>query len=81
MNEPLEDKVIQIVARTFRAPVDAVSLSKRRGEIPGWDSLGHLTLVMEIESELGLRFPMDKINELESIEQICALARNVKQAG
>jgi acyl carrier protein len=43
------------------------------GDVPAWDSVGHLNLVFAIESALGIQFPMDQIPLLTSIRMIKAV--------
>ena len=38
--------------------------------IEKWDSLSHLNLIMDLEKEFGIRFPMNKIPDLNSVEAI-----------
>ncbi len=36
-------------------------------DIPGWDSVGHMNLVTELESHFGISFDMDEIVALDSV--------------
>ena len=38
--------------------------------IPEWDSIGNLSLLMNIESNFGIRFSSDELSELKSIKEI-----------
>lgn len=38
--------------------------------IEKWDSLSHLNLIMDIEKATGIRFPIDRVPDLTSIELI-----------
>ena len=40
------------------------------GETPGWDSLGHMTVILELEREFGVRVPVTRIAELTDVESI-----------
>ncbi|MBR4603345.1 MAG: acyl carrier protein [Kiritimatiellae bacterium] len=42
--------------------------SATRGSIPQWDSVNHLRLVMEAEELFGVSFPLEKIPQLNSVE-------------
>jgi acyl carrier protein len=48
------------------------------GEIPEWDSVGNLTIIQEIEREMGVEIPMDDLFELTSIQQIVNEVNNLK---
>ena len=40
------------------------------GETPGWDSLGHMTVILELEREFGVRVPVTRIAELTDVASI-----------
>ncbi len=50
---------------------DAMSFS----DVPGWDSVGHMNLVNELESELGVSLDMDEIISLESVLAVREIVR------
>jgi acyl carrier protein len=74
----LFEKVRMVVARTFKVSPDTVTPQASLGQLPGWDSFGHLTLMMEIEKEFGVRFPTDKINQPRNMAEICELLRQTQ---
>lgn len=64
------EEVIDVVARAL--DVDAARLSGRTTseEVPQWDSLGYLRLLMAIEERYGVRIELAKMSELNSIPRI-----------
>lgn len=42
----------------------------KEGDIENWDSLGHITLFMELENKLGIKFKMDEIAKNRSYKDI-----------
>ena len=42
-------------------------------DVPGWDSVGHMSLVMELESRLGIGFEMDEIVGMDSVGAVRAI--------
>ena len=40
------------------------------GDVDKWDSLNHMLFLMEIESEYSLKFSVDEMGDLITIEQI-----------
>ena len=42
--------------------------SARYGETPGWDSVNHLRLVMEAEARFGVRFELERIPSMTSVD-------------
>jgi len=48
---------------------DGFPLEDRMGfdDIPGWDSVGHMNLISELESRFGITLEMDEIVALDSV--------------
>lgn len=64
-----------LVAEAFRAafnlPADfAVSDDLVFEGVPGWDSVGHMKLVMEIETQIGAALDLDEIIGMDSVKAI-----------
>lgn len=51
-----------LVRRFFRLPNDASLAEAGLGVTPGWDSLGHLELLLHLESTLGLSFTSSELS-------------------
>ncbi|MGQ0684304.1 acyl carrier protein [Bradyrhizobium sp.] len=50
-------------------------------DVPGWDSLAHINLIMDVEEEFGLRFTVDDIADLKNVgEMIQMLERKLSLA-
>jgi len=62
----LDARLRKIFGELF--PVDSASLSDdaRRGELDGWDSLGHLDLVSEMEKQFSVQLDTDQALEIET---------------
>jgi acyl carrier protein len=43
---------------------------------PKWDSIGHLKMISEIESALGIEFDIDEITAMENIGKIREIVKN-----
>jgi acyl carrier protein len=41
------------------------------GDIPEWDSLGHMEVMMRLEEQFGVEVSTEGIAELVSVEAIC----------
>ena len=42
-------------------------------DIPGWDSLTHINLIIEIEEEFGLKFTVDDIADLKNVGEMVSM--------
>jgi len=73
----LRGRVYDVVARTFRLNHADITDGLRVGQVEAWDSLGHLTLMMEIENEFSVRFSTDQIGQPKTVGEICQLLSQV----
>ena len=61
------EEFFALAARVFgtdRAPIDGATAYE---SIPGWDSVNHLRLVMETEREFGVKYPLERIPSLMTL--------------
>lgn len=68
MNE-LEQKVLTVFSKVFNVSVEELLLTFTKHDIESWDSLGHLQLVMNLESEFDIKFKTQEINQITSIQK------------
>ncbi len=67
-----------VVARAFgRDPSDVNAMSSPE-TLPEWDSLGHVTLVIELESAYGVSFSPE---ETMSLTSVAAIERTLRSRG
>lgn len=68
------DQVLPKVQEAFKAVFDvdpqSFSLQTGTGDIPGWNSLGHLTLTTHLEKAFGITFDVDELMEMENVREI-----------
>lgn len=69
----MEDLLIR-VRGAFKAAFDvepqSITLETKPGDIPAWDSMGHIALVSSLEQAFGLSFDVDEVMEMENVRQI-----------
>lgn len=61
------EEFFALAARIFgmdRASIDGATAYE---SIPGWDSVNHLRLVMETEREFGVKYPLERIPSLMTL--------------
>lgn len=71
--DPLEQRVLDVATAVFRAPRGSLSLASRAGEVPGWDSLGHLDLVEALERAFDVQIVGRELMRLRSLSDALAL--------
>ena len=64
------DTVCDVVADVFAISRDEVGPTTVQADIPEWDSLGHLNLVLALEEAFSVSFSVDEMPDLVSVEAI-----------
>ena len=70
-NPPLSERVKYLLADAIQVPPDMVTPDLAFGDLPQWDSLGHMEVMMRLEDEFGVSISADTIAELISVPEIC----------
>lgn len=66
----IQKKVFEIVAKVCETEVTNISLETTIGDFPGWDSMGHLTILQQVEEELEISFDPEEMMDLEDVNDI-----------
>ena len=68
------DDTLNKVREAFQAAFDvdpqSVSLETSAGDIPGWDSVGHLSLATNLEQAFAITLDVDELMEMENVREI-----------
>ena len=73
----LFSRVRECVGRTFKADPDSIQRDSGPGTVPGWDSIGHLRLMMQVELDFKVRFTSKQISQPNSVRELCALLDSI----
>ncbi len=73
MDPERELRLTAIFRRLFRLPELVLRPDLTARDVPGWDSLNHVTLLIEVEREFGLRFSSREIDGLQRVGDLQAL--------
>lgn len=63
-------KVFEIVAQVCDTDVANVTLESTIGDFPAWDSMGHLTILQQVEEDLEVSFEPEEMMDLEDVNDI-----------
>lgn len=66
----------QIVAESFKIPVEEVHDSLTMKDVPDWDSMNYLLFISEVEKEFDISFTMDEVLTADSLGAIRKIVRN-----
>jgi acyl carrier protein len=69
MSEELAARVIGVIARMQKIPVESVTLDKTFAEL-NIDSLDGINIMFEIENEFGIEIPDDEARQIRSVRQM-----------
>jgi acyl carrier protein len=68
----LTEQVRGLVAGALQVPAEAVTTELSFGDLPEWDSMGHMEVMMQLEERFGVEVSADTIAALTSLPAICA---------
>jgi acyl carrier protein len=72
----IEVKVKQVLAEVSGQSPDSFEPSTEMGSVPGWDSVGHLTILQKLSDHFEKEVPFDQLTELTSVSKISAFFSN-----
>jgi acyl carrier protein len=74
-DQGLPQDVCNVLAKALGLPAAAVSPEARQGELAKWDSLGHLSVVMELEAHFSVSFTTDEALGMRSVADIVTVLK------
>jgi len=80
MNSPTEEKLKEILAKVLLVDRTKINDRMSRKGVEEWDSMAHLMLVSEIESEFGVMMSDDDITEIKTVGDIKRVLRKLDVA-
>ena len=63
-----QNRILEIISGISNIPVE--KLKEMKSEPQLWDSMTHIEIVIEIESELNIKFSKEEIIEMTTVEKI-----------
>jgi acyl carrier protein len=63
----------RLVATALGRPLEAVEATASVGQMAGWDSMGHISIVLALEAQIGRMLRPDEIGRLKSIDDVAAI--------
>ena len=77
MSSDILARVRPLIAALFHVPADSVGPQTSQQNLPAWDSMGHLNLVLELEQEFGVSLPPEAA---EKMTDVAAVVRVIEAA-
>lgn len=66
----IKNKVCEIVAGICGVEVSEVSENSTVGDFPQWDSVGHLSILSQVEEAFDINFEPEEMMEMEDVKDI-----------
>ncbi len=60
----------------FGVDPKSITLDTVPEQVPGWDSMGHVTLASSLEQEFGVTFDVDDLMAMENVREICRIVHS-----
>lgn len=70
-NIELQEKVRTVLAEVLNVGLDEITPETAFGDLPQWDSMGHMEVMIVLEENFGVDINADTISGLVSVPAIC----------
>ena len=69
------DEALNWIAEVFEEAPGRIGATTKRSEIPGWDSLGTLSLIAALDEKFDIHLDENEIDAMASVQDIFAVLR------
>ena len=80
MDSNVLSKVIEIIDAVFNVKPGSVSLETEATDIPGWDSVGLLSLCGALDDAFELQLAVNEMAQMVSVRKIVSIIEKKKKA-
>lgn len=70
------EQISRLLAEALQVPLEAVTKDLQFGDLPQWDSMGHMEVMILLEQKFGIEINQDTIAELTSVPAIYAYLKD-----
>jgi acyl carrier protein len=68
-----QDEVLNWLADVFNEPKGSIAADSKKDDVAGWDSLGVLMLMADLDEKFGIQLDEKEIEGLQSVPDVVAL--------
>lgn len=72
----VDSRLLGVFQSVFGDTIEAIDGGDAIDTLPGWDSAGHLNLIMAVEAEFEIQF---EIEEMESLTSVAAIRARLER--
>ena len=69
----MKSRLKKLAAGLFRCDESELADDAGPGDVPGWDSLGHVALMAAIQQEFGVHVPVEDAIEVETLAELAEI--------
>lgn len=66
----MDQRLEKVIRGVFPIEVETIDENWTSDDIPDWDSVGHLNLIMEIQKEFAVKIEIEEMFEIEKLGDI-----------
>jgi len=70
----LDERICGVASDVLNVPVQDLSRDSSPETVLTWDSVAHLTLVLAVEQELGIRFDVEELDRMTTVGDLADAA-------
>jgi citrate synthase len=70
MQNEIFTSVAELISQTLGVSYDQITSELAYGDVPEWDSMGHMNLMLGLEEKFGIQITADTITNLVNIPAI-----------
>ncbi|MCP5105634.1 MAG: acyl carrier protein [bacterium] len=74
----MDKRLEKIIREVFPIEGETIDENWTSDDIPDWDSVGHLNLIMEIEKEFNIKIEIEEMFEVEKLGDIVPILEKKK---
>ncbi|MDD2709062.1 MAG: acyl carrier protein [Verrucomicrobiae bacterium] len=75
---PIETDLASVFHEVFEDPLIVIRREMTAKDIPAWDSLMHIQLVVAVEKKFGIRFGTGEVEKLQNVGEMMDLIAKKK---
>lgn len=77
----MQQQILDVFHDVFSTPANVDTSELIYNDYPGWDSVGHMTLVAALEEKFDCMLEMDDILDMSSYAKVCEIMSRVVADG
>jgi acyl carrier protein len=70
MDDAIIERIRMLLADVFQQPLENIKKDLAFGDLPQWDSMGHMDVMIALEERFGVEITADTITKLTSLPAI-----------